>query len=117
MNNAFYNLMGLNRNFNFTRSYDINLSFYILTDKFNSPVCILSDKFDRNLITFVKDRLGHDARYAINPTRIRDELGWRPLVTFEEGLEKTIQWYINNQDWWQPLLDCKDFYNRLESSK
>ena len=46
------------------------------------------------LITFVQDRPGHDARYAIDPSRIRDELGWRPSVTVEEGLEKTVQWYL-----------------------
>ena len=55
------------------------------------------------LITFVQDRPGHDARYAIDPSRIRDELGWRPSVTVEEGLEKTVQWYLDNEDWWKPL--------------
>jgi dTDP-glucose 4,6-dehydratase len=54
-------------------------------------------------ITFVTDRPGHDARYAIDPTRIRDELGWRPSVTVEEGLEKTVQWYLDNEDWWRAL--------------
>jgi len=54
-------------------------------------------------ITFVTDRPGHDARYAIDPTRMRDELGWRPSVTIEEGLEKTVEWYLNNADWWQAL--------------
>ncbi|GHF05222.1 dTDP-glucose 4,6-dehydratase [Aliiroseovarius zhejiangensis] len=56
-----------------------------------------------NLITFVTDRPGHDARYAIDPTRIRDELGWRPSVTIEEGLRKTVQWYLDNEEWWRPL--------------
>ena len=55
------------------------------------------------LITFVLDRPGHDARYAIDPSRIRNELGWRPSVTVEEGLEKTVQWYLDNEDWWKPL--------------
>ena len=55
------------------------------------------------LITFVQDRPGHDARYAIDPSRIRDELGWRPSVTVEEGLEKTVQWYLDNENWWKPL--------------
>ncbi len=50
-----------------------------------------------DLITFVTDRPGHDARYAIDPSRIRDELGWRPSVTVEEGLEKTVQWYLDNE--------------------
>ena len=51
------------------------------------------------LITFVKDRPGHDERYAIDPSRIRNELGWQPSVTLEQGLEKTILWYINNKSW------------------
>ncbi|WP_406870113.1 dTDP-glucose 4,6-dehydratase [Thioclava sp. 'Guangxiensis'] len=54
-------------------------------------------------ITFVTDRPGHDARYAIDPTRIRTELGWRPSVTVEEGLERTVEWYLANEAWWRPL--------------
>ena len=57
-----------------------------------------------DLIEFVTDRPGHDLRYAIDPTRIREELGWRPSVTVEEGLEKTVRWYLENEEWWQPLL-------------
>ena len=56
-----------------------------------------------DLITFVADRPGHDMRYAIDPTRIRDELGWSPSVTLQEGLEKTVQWYLDNEAWWRPL--------------
>ncbi len=55
-------------------------------------------------ITFVPDRPGHDARYAIDPGRIREELGWRPSVTLDEGLERTVDWYLANEDWWRPLL-------------
>jgi dTDP-glucose 4,6-dehydratase len=54
-------------------------------------------------ITFVADRPGHDARYAIDPARIRAELGWRPSVTVEQGLERTVQWYLDNEAWWRPL--------------
>jgi dTDP-glucose 4,6-dehydratase len=54
-------------------------------------------------ITFVTDRPGHDARYAIDPTRMRTELHWRPSVTIEEGLEKTVDWYLENTAWWQAL--------------
>jgi len=54
-------------------------------------------------ITFVTDRPGHDLRYAIDATRIRDELGWRPSVTLQEGLERTVQWYLDNEDWWRAL--------------
>ena len=66
-----------------------------------------------DLITFGTDRPGHDARYAIDPSRIRDELGWRPSVTVEEGLEKTVQWYLDNEDWWQPLLNRAGVGQRL----
>jgi len=54
-------------------------------------------------IRFVTDRPGHDARYAIDPTRIRTELGWRPSVTIGEGLAKTVAWYLDNEDWWRAL--------------
>ena len=54
-------------------------------------------------ITFVTDRPGHDARYAIDPARIRQELGWRPSVTVEEGLEKTVRWFLDNEPWWRAL--------------
>ena len=56
------------------------------------------------LIAFVPDRPGHDRRYAIDPARIREELGWRPSVTVEQGLRRTVEWYLENRDWWQPLL-------------
>lgn len=65
------------------------------------------------LITFVADRPGHDARYAIDPTRIRTELGWRPSVTLDEGLERTVQWYLDNEAWWRPLLDRDGVGQRL----
>ena len=65
------------------------------------------------LITFVADRPGHDARYAIDPSRIREELGWRPSVTVEEGLERTVQWYLDNEDWWRPLLSRQGVGQRL----
>ena len=53
------------------------------------------------LITYVKDRPGHDLRYAIDASKINRELGWKPSVTFEQGLEKTIDWYLSNEDWLQ----------------
>jgi dTDP-glucose 4,6-dehydratase len=59
-------------------------------------------------ITFVADRPGHDARYAIDASRIRDELGWTPRESFESGLEKTVRWYLANSDWWRPLVDERD---------
>jgi len=64
-------------------------------------------------ITFVTDRPGHDARYAIDPTRIATELGWRPSVTVEQGLRLTVQWYLDNEDWWQALLNRDGVGKRL----
>lgn len=66
-----------------------------------------------NLITYVTDRPGHDLRYAINPSRMREELNWRPSVTLQEGLAKTVAWYLDNRDWWQPLLDRDGVGQRL----
>ncbi|WP_299930356.1 dTDP-glucose 4,6-dehydratase [uncultured Pelagimonas sp.] len=68
-------------------------------------------------ITFVRDRPGHDARYAIDPTRIANELGWRPSVTVEEGLEKTVQWYLDNEAWWRPLQNRDGVGKRLGGTK
>jgi dTDP-glucose 4,6-dehydratase len=73
-------------------------------------ICTLMDEMHPSgapharLITFVTDRPGHDARYAIDPSRISAELGWQPSVTLEEGLRKTVRWYLDNESWWQPLL-------------
>ncbi|HHI70844.1 MAG TPA: dTDP-glucose 4,6-dehydratase [Rhodobacteraceae bacterium] len=64
-------------------------------------------------ITFVADRPGHDLRYAIDPTRIKKELNWRPSVTLEEGLERTVQWYLDNEVWWRALQDRHGVGERL----
>lgn len=64
-------------------------------------------------IAFVADRPGHDLRYAIDPTRIRTELGWRPSVTVEQGLERTVQWFLDNEDWWRPLQGRRGVGQRL----
>ncbi len=83
-------------------------------------ICAILDRIQpraqgsyEDLITFVTDRPGHDARYAIDPTRIREELGWRPSVTVEEGLEKTVRWYLANEGWWRPLLAREGVGKRL----
>jgi dTDP-glucose 4,6-dehydratase len=74
-----------------------------------------SGKPRRSLITFVKDRLGHDRRYAIDATRIREQIGWKPKMTFEEGIEKTIDWYLDNQDWVEEIVDgsYQQYYEKL----
>ncbi|MGR3630920.1 MAG: dTDP-glucose 4,6-dehydratase [Limimaricola soesokkakensis] len=70
-----------------------------------------------NQITFVADRPGHDARYAIDPSRIREEVGWRPSVTVEEGLRRTVQWYLDNEAWWRPLQSRDGVGERLGTGR
>ena len=69
----------------------------------------------KQLITFVKDRAGHDRRYAIDASKIERELGWTPQSTVEDGLRRTVEWYLNHRDWWQPLLsnEYKDYYSKV----
>jgi dTDP-glucose 4,6-dehydratase len=66
------------------------------------------------LITYVKDRAGHDLRYAIDATKIKNELGWTPSITFEEGLEKTVEWYLNNEAWLNNITsgNYKEYYEQ-----
>ena len=68
-----------------------------------------------SLIKFVTDRAGHDMRYAINPTKITDELGWSPTTKFEDGIKKTIQWYLQNESWWKEILagEYQDYYENM----
>jgi dTDP-D-glucose 4,6-dehydratase len=72
----------------------IKLLCSILDKKLNRPTGA-----SEGLITFVKDRAGHDLRYAIDASKLKNELGWMPSITFEEGLEKTVDWYLNNEEW------------------
>jgi dTDP-glucose 4,6-dehydratase len=67
------------------------------------------------LITFVKDRAGHDQRYAIDATKLHQELGWKPSITFEDGLRKTVQWYLDHQDWVMEVTSghYKEYYDRM----
>jgi len=64
-------------------------------------------------ITYVTDRPGHDHRYAIDASKIRSDLNWTPSVTFEEGIERTVTWYLENQSWWQDILDARYSTQRL----
>lgn len=68
-----------------------------------------------SLITYVADRKGHDMRYAIDPTKIYNELGWLPETKFEDGIQKTIQWYLNNKSWWQEIVsgEYRNYYQRM----
>ncbi|WP_274883461.1 dTDP-glucose 4,6-dehydratase [Vibrio harveyi] len=86
-------------------------------------ICSLLEEFRPNkpagvesyesLITYVKDRPGHDVRYAIDATKIARELNWTPEETFESGIRKTVEWYLNNQQWWQRVLDGSYSLERL----
>jgi len=70
------------------------------------------------LITFVKDRLGHDLRYAIDASKIENELGWRPSLQFEEGIEKTVKWYLENSEWLEKVTsgEYKNYYEKMYGS-
>ena len=59
---------------------------------------------DRNQITFVSDRPGHDFRYAIDATKLENELGWKPQHSFENGIKATVQWYLDNRTWWEDIM-------------
>jgi dTDP-glucose 4,6-dehydratase len=86
----------------------VKLLCKILDDKRPKAVGSYADQ-----ITFVTDRPGHDARYAIDPSRVRNELGWRPSLTVEEGLEKTVCWYLDNEEWWRALQSRSGVGERL----
>lgn len=82
----------------------------IILEELNKP---------ETLIKYVEDRLGHDRRYAIDPQKIRDELGWEPKVMFDEGIRLTIQWYLNNQEWLSNVKsgEYKEYYDKMYSHK
>ena len=73
----------------------------------------------KDLIKFVKDRLGHDRRYAIDSSKMKEELNWEPEYTFEEGIAETIQWYIDNEDWWRNIKsgDYRDYYQKMYTDR
>lgn len=70
---------------------------------------------DESLITYVTDRKGHDQRYAIDPTKIHDELGWLPETMFKDGIKKTIRWYLDNEKWWETIVsgEYKKYYEKM----
>ncbi|MBR2190167.1 MAG: dTDP-glucose 4,6-dehydratase [Eubacterium sp.] len=72
-----------------------------------------------SLITYVTDRPGHDMRYAIDPTKIHNELGWLPETKFEDGIEQTIEWYLNNKEWWENILsgEYQDYYEKMYDNR
>ena len=72
-----------------------------------------------SLITYVTDRPGHDMRYAIDPTKIHSELGWLPETKFEDGIKKTIKWYLNNKSWWQDIIsgEYQNYFDKMYKEK
>jgi dTDP-glucose 4,6-dehydratase len=86
----------------------IHLLCKIMDNKLNR-----ADGTSASLITFVKDRAGHDLRYAIDSTKLQNKLGWKPSLQFEEGLEKTVDWYLNNDEWLNNVTsgNYKEYYN------
>ena len=68
-----------------------------------------------SLIHFVKDRPGHDLRYAMDPTKIETELGWKPKYTFETGIPQTIDWYLTHREWWEHILqgEYQNYYQMM----
>ena len=101
-----YNVGGHNER----RNVDLVHTICDLMDEMHLPG---GDGHHRELIRFVSDRPGHDARYAIDPARITRELGWQPSVTVEEGLRRTVQWYLDNPAWWAPLLGLEGVGSRV----
>lgn len=72
-----------------------------------------------SLITYVKDRKGHDRRYAIDPTKIHNELGWLPETKFKDGIKKTIRWYLEHEEWWQPIVsgEYQNYYEKMYGNR
>lgn len=81
-------------------------------------ICKALDK-PESLITYVTDRKGHDMRYAIDPTKIHNELGWLPETKFADGIQKTIRWYLDNRDWWEEIIsgEYQNYYERMYAGR
>jgi dTDP-glucose 4,6-dehydratase len=81
-------------------------------------ICKLLDK-PESLITYVTDRKGHDMRYAIDPTKIHNELGWLPETMFADGIQKTIEWYLDNKQWWQTIIsgEYQNYYEKMYGNR
>ena len=102
-----YNVGGLNE---WTNIDLVRLLCKILDKKLNRE-----EGENEKLITFVKDRAGHDARYAIDASKLEKDLNWKPSIKFEEGLEKTVDWYLENQDWVEKITSgsYKEYYDKM----
>ena len=106
------------------RTYNIGGNNEFSNLELVNTICSILDRLNprkkgtyKDLIEFVQDRPGHDARYAINSNRIKTELGWEATTTIVEGLEKTVLWYLQNEGWWRPLLERKDLCDNSNGSE
>lgn len=106
-----YNIGGNNE----VKNLDLVLKLCELMDELAPELPVRPSK---ELITFVRDRPGHDRRYAIDATKIKTDLQWSPAETLETGLRKTVQWYLNHREWWQPLLssEYQTYYQKMYGS-
>ncbi|MCF0178489.1 MAG: GDP-mannose 4,6-dehydratase, partial [Bacteroidales bacterium] len=102
-----YNIGG----FNEWRNIDLIKVLVKVTDKLLGR----PEGASEHLITFVEDRAGHDLRYAIDSSRLSNELGWHPTLQFEEGIEKTVEWYLNNQEWLDNVTsgEYQNYYDKM----
>ena len=102
-----YNIGGFNE---WTNLNLIHLLCELMDEKLHRPKGTAA-----KLITYVKDRAGHDKRYAIDATKLNKELGWKPSVTFEEGLSKTVDWYLENEQWLNNVTSgaYKEYYDKM----
>jgi dTDP-glucose 4,6-dehydratase len=87
---------------------------HLICDTLDEQLGILNDQPRRNLIRFVTDRPGHDRRYAVNTRKIHHDLGWKPSVSFENGIQRTIEWYLNHAKWIEDILNgtYMDYYQK-----
>ncbi len=106
------------------RTYNIGGNNEFSNLELVNTICSILDRLKprkkgtyEELIKFVQDRPGHDARYAINSNRIKTELGWEATTTIVDGLEKTVLWYLQNEHWWRPLIERKDFHDNTLGRK
>ena len=80
---------------------------------------LFEEEKPESLITYVADRKGHDMRYAIDPTKIHSELGWLPETMFADGIKKTIQWYLDNKEWWETIIsgEYQNYYEQMYGNR
>ena len=114
-----YNIGGFNEEMNINIIKEEISDGEAIKEKYKNIVKTNLENINENLITFVKDRLGHDMRYAIDPSKIARELGWYPETTFNEGIRKTIKWYLDNQGWVNEVAsgEYQKYYEKMYAER